>query len=476
MRAERRQDLVQRVPRVDGQRDVSCVQPHLLVQRERDAVRPLLEQSEQLLQLRDDRRMLVEEPQRGVERRRGRVRGHQRVEQPGDQPPVASARVVGRRSQRRCTPPAAADRPGAAAARAPSPASPRPVPARHRDAGGSLQPRPAARLVDIRQIEAALLQELAPAIGGAAAELLGARAAAAAPAPSPAAATGRPAGCSRTISVATRSSCIEQPAGQEREAELDLLLHLGPRGAGDRAVAQVEAELPVRLADEVEHGHAVLALVAPQAAAELLQEDEGALGRPQEQDRVDLREVDALVEQVDGEERPDLAGPQVRRAPPCGLAVGCPPRPRCDGRPASVNRRAMNSACAMLTQNPSARIVPRIAVLVLRPARSTSRTRASSAGVELLELGDVVALARPRDAATGRCCRAAPKYWNGQRSPRSSASQSRSSRRCGRRSSAGCRPRRCAPASRSGRAGASAGGARGAACTSAPPRGGTRRR
>ena len=60
------------------------------------------------------------------------------------------------------------------------------------------------------------------------------------------------------------------------------------------------------LADEVEDREAAFPRQA-QAAAELLQEDGGALGRPQEEDRVDLGDVDALVEQVDGEEDVDLA-------------------------------------------------------------------------------------------------------------------------------------------------------------------------
>jgi hypothetical protein len=45
----------------------------------------------------------------------------------------------------------------------------------------------------------------------------------------------------------------------------------------------------MRLADEVENGQDALALCPAEAAAELLQEYGGTLGRPQKQDRINLR-------------------------------------------------------------------------------------------------------------------------------------------------------------------------------------------
>ena len=45
-------------------------------------------------------------------------------------------------------------------------------------------------------------------------------------------------------------------AGEEREAVLDLSNQRRVRRAGERAVAKVEPERPVLLADEVEHGYA----------------------------------------------------------------------------------------------------------------------------------------------------------------------------------------------------------------------------
>ncbi len=75
-----------------------------------------------------------------------------------------------------------------------------------------------------------------------------------------------------------------QPAG--RVGKSCSISRARPRrlDAGERPVAQVEAELGVLVADEVEHGQARLAVGEAQAAAELLEEDGRALGRPQEQD------------------------------------------------------------------------------------------------------------------------------------------------------------------------------------------------
>ena len=132
----------------------------------------------------------------------------------------------------------------------------------------------------------------------------------------------------RTISVAF---CVElhvAAGGQERELQLHGPLDVSAGAAEQRPVAAVEAELLAVGADEVEHGAERLARCLAQAAAELLEEQRRALGRAQHEHGVDGGDVDALVEQVDGEHdpharrRPDPAGrPRARPA-------GCRPRRR----------------------------------------------------------------------------------------------------------------------------------------------------
>ena len=64
------------------------------------------------------------------------------------------------------------------------------------------------------------------------------------------------------------------------------------------------------LANEVEYGQALLLVVQSQAATELLQEDRQALGRAEEQHRVELGDVDALIVQVDDEQDVHLTAAQ----------------------------------------------------------------------------------------------------------------------------------------------------------------------
>jgi len=104
----------------------------------------------------------------------------------------------------------------------------------------------------------------------------------------------------------TRHPIEHQPATgrQEGESLRQLLLQLAATAAEQGAVAQVEAEAAVLLADEIEHGEAALAGVGrqTQASAQLLQEHHRALGGTQQQHGVDRRKVETFVEQVDGEE------------------------------------------------------------------------------------------------------------------------------------------------------------------------------
>ena len=109
-----------------------------------------------------------------------------------------------------------------------------------------------------------------------------------------------------------------QPATgrQEWKALGQLVFELAPAAAQQGPVAQIKAETPVLLADEVEHREAALAGVGrePQAPAELLQKHDsawsGALGGPQEQHGVDRGDVEPFVKEVDGEENLQLAGLQ----------------------------------------------------------------------------------------------------------------------------------------------------------------------
>src|ERR1035437_997610 len=58
----------------------------------------------------------------------------------------------------------------------------------------------------------------------------------------------------------------------------------------------------IRPSDEVENCQAVFSLGLAQSTAELLQEDCCTLCWPEEEHRVDLREVEAFVEEVDREQ------------------------------------------------------------------------------------------------------------------------------------------------------------------------------
>ena len=65
------------------------------------------------------------------------------------------------------------------------------------------------------------------------------------------------------------------------------------------------------LTDEVKDRQDALAFGPAETSTELLEEDRGTLGGSQEQDRVDLGDVDALVEDVDSEDGPKFAAPEL---------------------------------------------------------------------------------------------------------------------------------------------------------------------
>ena len=117
------------------------------------------------------------------------------------------------------------------------------------------------------------------------------------------------------------------PAGQEREVALDLALDVSAGAAEKSAVG----------ADRIEtHGDGFRRSRAlcrapcrgpPQTTAELLQEECRALGRSKQQQRVDVRYVDALVEEVDGEDDVDASRREIAQRVR-SLVSGCRPRPR----------------------------------------------------------------------------------------------------------------------------------------------------
>ena len=200
-----------------------------------------------------------------------------------------------------------------------------------------------------------------------------------------------------------------QPAGRNGNPCSICFVDFGSRRAGDRAIAEIEAELPMRLTDEVQHRHAVLAFEPAEAAPELLHEDQRALGRTQEQQCVDFGKVHAFVEEVHGEERASV--PFCSRRAPCGACrCRCSADTACEGRPASLKRRAMNSACAMLTQNPSALIVCGSRSLSCSCCSTKLHSRIVS-GVEVFECGDVVALRDHSRAKVGVVAQAEILEW-----------------------------------------------------------------
>ena len=106
-----------------------------------------------------------------------------------------------------------------------------------------------------------------------------------------------------------------QPAGRNGKSFAIWSLDVLPSATEEGAETSIEAELAAMVADEVEDGAERLSAVArpSQATAELLQEERRALGWAQEQQGVDIRDVDALVEQVDGEDDVDSAGVEIAK-------------------------------------------------------------------------------------------------------------------------------------------------------------------
>ena len=130
-------------------------------------------------------------------------------------------------------------------------------------------------------------------------------------------------------------------AGWEvREALSDAQLQFLSCAAEERAEASIESELFAVVAYEVEDGAGCLSLGAAQASAQLLEEEGWAVGGAEEEEGVQHRDVDAFVEEVDGEEEEHVSDQTAT-----------------DGMLASLKTRAMNRAWAMFTQKPRVRMV-----------------------------------------------------------------------------------------------------------------------
>ena len=86
---------------------------------------------------------------------------------------------------------------------------------------------------------------------------------------------------------------------------------LRPVAAEQRTESEVEPKAPAGPADEVQHGQTGLAVGASQPSTELLKKHQRALRGAQKQDGVDLRDIDAFVEQVDAEDHAAQAVPKV---------------------------------------------------------------------------------------------------------------------------------------------------------------------
>ena len=102
---------------------------------------------------------------------------------------------------------------------------------------------------------------------------------------------------------------------QAAETVFDAVHQFAARQAGEARQQAVEAEFGAVLADEVEYQAALLAGCQAQAAANLLLKQHRALRGPQQQQRVDHRQVDAFVVEINRDQRAQFAAEQTLRRP-----------------------------------------------------------------------------------------------------------------------------------------------------------------
>ncbi len=141
---------------------------------------------------------------------------------------------------------------------------------------------------------------------------------------------------------------------QERESELHLAFDVGTRSTDQCTEAPIESELLPMIADKIEH-RADLPFCLAQATAELLHEEERAVGRPEEKQSVNVANIDTFVEEIYGEDRLDCSVPQpVEGSTACVRRAVRGDRDRVNS--GIENCCAMNRAWSTLTQKPSERI------------------------------------------------------------------------------------------------------------------------
>ena len=120
---------------------------------------------------------------------------------------------------------------------------------------------------------------------------------------------------------------LHRAAGRQldRAGSGEQCAHVGALRSGERQERAHTLEEDAVVADEVDDGDERLAVVGAKAAAELLEEHHRRLGRAQHHHAVDRRDVDPLVEHVDGAERVELAA--VKRCERLLAIVRAGPRP-----------------------------------------------------------------------------------------------------------------------------------------------------
>ena len=91
-----------------------------------------------------------------------------------------------------------------------------------------------------------------------------------------------------------------------RKAGLDFMIEPAGRMRAQGAEPRCEAKFASLSADKVKDRQAVLVVMEPKAPPELLEVHGQALSWPKEHDRIDLRNVDPLVVEIDDEDDVDL--------------------------------------------------------------------------------------------------------------------------------------------------------------------------
>ena len=149
---------------------------------------------------------------------------------------------------------------------------------------------------------------------------------------------------------------IEATASRKKRKIVTYLpLDVGARSSEERPEPAVETELLSVRSDEVKDGANALPGRLSQASSELLKKERRTIGRSKEKKRVDVRDVHALVEEIDGEDDSQLAVSQIaQRGLSFICATGC--RESDGGETEIVESLRHETSVPTLTQKPSALI------------------------------------------------------------------------------------------------------------------------